>query len=132
MREPSSRPSRALSLERKSVRGPPIARERLKVLPNGKVYYRFKKAWRDGSRGIVMDGVEFVGKVAALIPRPQVNLVRYHGCFAPGSKIRGTVVRDRGRSKPPEPKAAPTGTTVAMVEARGAARPLLVRPRNYG
>jgi hypothetical protein len=70
------------------VARPPVARERLSVLPTGKVYYRFKNEWRDGSRGIVMDGVEFVGRIAALIPRPQVNLVRYHGCLAPGSKIR--------------------------------------------
>ncbi len=32
------------------VARPPVARERLKILSNGKVYDRFKKPWRGGCR----------------------------------------------------------------------------------
>jgi hypothetical protein len=110
---------------------PPVARERLKILPNGQVYYAFKNVWRDGSRGVVMSGEDFIGKVAALIPRPQVNLVRYHGCLAPGSKIRGTVVRDRRPARKPEKEVEPE-TAESMNAAVARAGPRVIRERNYG
>jgi hypothetical protein len=116
------------------VARPPVARERLSVLPSGQVYYRFKNPWRDGSKGIVMDGVEFVGRVAALIPRPQVNLVRYHGCLAPASKIRGSVVRDRSQPAPkqegPSERAGLLGVLGRIRTVHRQVMPL--RSRNYG
>ena len=45
-----------------------------------------------------MTGVELIEKLAVLIPPPRVNLVRFLGVFAPGSKLRALVV--------PEPPAA--------------------------
>jgi len=32
--------------------------------------------------------VDFIAKLAALVPRPRVNLTRFHGVFAPNSKHR--------------------------------------------
>ena len=113
---------------------PPVARERLKLLPDGRVYYAFKRVWRDGSRGVVMSGEDFIGKVAALIPRPQVNLVRYHGSLAPGSKIRKTVVRDRRPTQRPEKKEA-VGETAKVMNAAvesAAGNGVVIRDRNYG
>ena len=39
-----------------------------------------------------MTSLELVEKLAVLVPPPRVNLVRYHGVFAPGSKLRSMVV----------------------------------------
>ena len=39
-----------------------------------------------------MTSLELVEKLAVLVPPPRVNLVRYHGVFAPGSKLRPMVV----------------------------------------
>ena len=35
--------------------------------------------------------MEFVERLVSLIPRPKVNLVRYHGVFAPAARLRQAV-----------------------------------------
>ena len=35
--------------------------------------------------------LDFIARLAALVPRPRVNLTRYHGVFAPNSKHRALV-----------------------------------------
>ena len=35
---------------------------------------------------------DFISRLAALVPRPRVNLTRYHGVFAPSSPMRGAIV----------------------------------------
>ena len=62
--------------------------------------YRFKRVWRDGSVAVEFDPIDFVGELAALVPRPRSNLVRYHGCLAPHASLRAYVVKD-GRGPPP-------------------------------
>jgi len=45
--------------------------------------------------------VDFIAKLAALIPRPRVNLTRFHGVFAPNSKHRAWVTpARRGKGSP--------------------------------
>ena len=36
--------------------------------------------------------MEVMGRLAALVPRPRVNLTRFHGVFSPNSKLREHVV----------------------------------------
>ena len=36
--------------------------------------------------------MEFMGRLAALVPKPRVNLTRFHGVFSPNSKLREYVV----------------------------------------
>ena len=43
------------------------------------------------ARGITLSPVEFLEKLAALVPLPQVHLVRYGGCLAPHSSLRGAI-----------------------------------------
>jgi hypothetical protein len=76
------------------------------------VRYRFKRVWRDGSVAVEFDPIDFVGKLAALVPRPHSNLVRYHGCLAPHASIRAYVVKD-GRGPPPS-----KGEVAAIAAAR--------------
>src|SRR5438093_6338060 len=49
---------------------PPVAMERLEVLADGRLLYRFKRVWRDGTTHIVLDPLEMLEKLAALIPAP--------------------------------------------------------------
>jgi hypothetical protein len=95
------------------VARPAIASERLELLPDGRVRYRFKRVWRDGSVAVELDPIDFVGKLAALVPRPRSNLVRYHGCLAPHASIRAYVVKD-GRGPPPS-----KAEVAAIAAARG-------------
>ena len=32
--------------------------------------------------------MEFMGRLAALVPKPRVNLTRFHGVFSPNSRLR--------------------------------------------
>ena len=42
--------------------------------------------------------MDFMEKLAALVPKPRINLTRYHGVLAPNSAERATVVPSgRGR-----------------------------------
>ncbi|MBL4679949.1 MAG: transposase [Pseudomonadales bacterium] len=43
--------------------------------------------------------LDFLSKLAALIPRPRYNLVRYHGVLVPNSKLRSCIV-PKQRKKP--------------------------------
>ena len=46
-----------------------------------------------------------MARLAALIPKPRVNLIRYHGVFAPNSSHRAAVTpARRGRNKPTDVK----------------------------
>jgi len=42
---------------------------------------------------LLFEPVEFLEKLAAIIPRPAVNLVLYHGLLAPHARWRSHVVR---------------------------------------
>ena len=40
----------------------------------------------------MFSGVEFVEKLAALVPQPRIHLTRFFGCLAPHSKISSEIV----------------------------------------
>ena len=44
--------------------------------------------WRDGTMRLVMSPLEFMQRLAALVPRPRLHLIRYHGVLAPNAKMR--------------------------------------------
>ncbi len=59
-------------------------------------------SYRDGTTHVIFEPVDFIAKLAALVPRPRVNLTRYHGVFAPNSKHRVWVTparRGKGSQK---------------------------------
>ena len=57
-----------------------------------------KRVWADGTSAIVLDPLDLIARLCALVPPPWFNLTRYHGVLAPGSALRAeVVVRDTGR-----------------------------------
>jgi len=54
---------------------------------------QLKTMWRDGTSHFLFEPIEFLEKLAALIPRPAVNLLVYHGVLAPRARWRSQVVR---------------------------------------
>ena len=50
--------------------------------------YQLRKPWIDGRTEIVMEPLAFLRRLAALVPSPYTNLVRYHGVFANRSRDR--------------------------------------------
>ena len=73
----------------------PVATERLEMLTDGRLLYRFKRAWRDGTTHIILMPLDMLEKLSALIPAPHAHLVRYAGLLAPAAKWRS---RDRAIS----------------------------------
>ena len=53
---------------------------------------KLKTAWRDGTTHLVMSPLEFMQRLAALVPRPRLHLIRFHGVLAPNAKMRAQVV----------------------------------------
>jgi hypothetical protein len=112
------------------VARPPLATERLSRLSDGRLLYRLKRRWRDGTTHIVFEPLELLERLVALIPPPRANQVRYHGVLAPASRWRAAVTRDR-RPAPEAPGAgdraapplspAPAHTPIASTAAKPAA-----------
>ena len=50
--------------------------------------------WSDGKVALLFAPESFVERLCALIWKPRVNTVHYHGVFAPGSSWRAEVVPD--------------------------------------
>ena len=71
---------------------PPLATDRLSRLPDGRLLYRLKRRWPDGTSHIIFEPVDFVAKLAALVPPPRFNSVRYHGVLAPSAAWRPLLV----------------------------------------
>ena len=53
---------------------------------------KLKTAWRDGTTHLVMSPLEFMQRLAALVPRPRLHLIRFHGVLVPNAKLRALVV----------------------------------------
>ncbi len=70
---------------------PPVAAPRLSLSSTGKVVYTLKTPYRDGTTQVAFDPLDFIARLAALVPKPQVNLTRYHGVLAPNHRWRGLV-----------------------------------------
>jgi len=52
----------------------------------GQVVLKLKTPWRDGTTHLVMSPLEFMQRLAALVPRPRLHLIRFHGVLAPNAK----------------------------------------------
>jgi len=80
---------------------PAISEQRLSMTQHGKVRYELKTPYRDGTTHVFFDPVDFIGKLAALIPPPRLNLTRFFGVFAPNSNLRAQVTpSQRGKNSP--------------------------------
>ena len=74
---------------------PAIANERLKLNRAGDVVLQLKSPYQDGTTHIVMSPLEFMQRLAALVPRPRLNLIRFHGVLAPNAKLRPQIIPGR-------------------------------------
>nr|BBI40735.1 IS91 family transposase [Pseudomonas sp.] len=85
---------------------PAISEQRLSISPQGRVRYQLKTPWRNGTTHVEWDAVDFIAKLAALVPPPRTHLTRFHGVFAPNANLRAQLTPS-GRGKRPAGDAAP-------------------------
>ena len=86
---------------------PAVSEKRLALTSNGHIRYQLKTPYRDGTTHVIFEPLDFIAKLAALVPKPRTNLTRFHGVFARGglphnSKFRVRVTpakRGRGHKR---------------------------------
>ena len=47
-----------------------------------------------GTTHVLFEPLDFIARIAALVPKPRVHLTRFHGVFAPNSKYHPMVTSD--------------------------------------
>ncbi len=72
--------------------GSALSDERVQLNAAGQLELQLKTPWRDGTTHLVMSPLEFMQRLAALVPRPRLRLIRVHGVLAPNAKLRPLVV----------------------------------------
>jgi hypothetical protein len=93
-----------------------VSEKRLAITTYPKVRYQLKTPYRDGTNGdrrshAIFEPLDFIARLAALVPKPRVNLTRFHGVFVrggppPNSRHRVTITPSfRNKAK----QALPTG-----------------------
>jgi hypothetical protein len=61
---------------------PAISEKRLSLTPNGNVRYQPSTPDRDGSTHVIFEPLDFIVRLAALVPKLRVSLTRFQGFFA--------------------------------------------------
>jgi Putative transposase len=83
---------------------PAVSTKRLSMTRNGRVRCELKTPWRNGTTHVVFEPLDFMARLVALVPKPRVNLTRFHGVFAPNSKFRSQVApARRGKRRTRQP-----------------------------
>jgi hypothetical protein len=78
---------------------PPVSVYRLSLTQAGNIRYELKTPYRNGTTHVIFEPLDFISKLAALIPAPRVNLTRFHGVFAPNSQYRAVIVNQASSDK---------------------------------
>jgi hypothetical protein len=99
---------------------PPLSQERLTKLSDGRLCYKLKRTFRDGTSAVMLSPFDLIARLAALVPPPRFHLVRYAGVLSSHSALRAQVV----------PAARPKVQLVLPIEA--AAPKKRKRPRGAG
>ena len=82
---------------------PPFAQKRLSLRPDGKVRLKLRKPYYTGQTEIVLEPRDFLRRLIATIPPKRLNMVRFHGVFAPRSKVRPALKELLPEQPQPEP-----------------------------
>ena len=61
-------------LERLSryISRPAVSEKRLSLTPSGNVRYELKTPYRDGTTHVIFEPLDFMARLAALVPKPRV------------------------------------------------------------
>ena len=73
------------------IERPAVSEKRLSLLSNGHVRYKLKTPYRNGTTHVMFESLDFIARLVALVPKPRVNLTRFHGVLTPNSAHRAQV-----------------------------------------
>ena len=133
MRE-SALPARdRLRLERLLRYGlrPPLSTERLSLLPDGRLLYKLKRRWSDGTTHVIYEPMELMERLAALVPPPRFNITRFYGVLAPAATFRPFIVPEDKTSIAPTHSGCPARVDTSKTDARETKAKRGKKPKNY-
>jgi hypothetical protein len=99
-------------------------------MADGRLKYRLKRRWRDGTTHVIFEPLELIEKLAALVPAPQLNLVRYFGVLGASAGWRPLLI-------PSEPVADSTAPSLCAHDKnkvpakKNSSRQSAIHPRRY-
>jgi len=124
---PSGAPDTPDTIDHKAG-SPALSEKRLFVTPHGDISYSLKTPYRDGTTPVIFEPLDFIARLAALVPPSRLSLSRFHGVFAPISPHRARITparRGRGREaqnagagRKPHASRAWSGTARAVTAQR--------------
>jgi len=82
----------------------------LSLTDDGRVRYAMKRPMHNGRTVLLLTPMEFLRKLATLVPPPRKHLVRFHGVFAPNAPLRSTLAPAAVASAPQTPTQPPRGS----------------------
>ena len=62
---------------------PAVSEKRLSLTSTGNVRYELKTPYTERTTHVFFSPIDFISKLAALVPPPRLNLTRFYGLFAP-------------------------------------------------
>lgn len=84
-----------------------------------RVTFELKTPWRDGTTHLEMTPIDFMEHLAALVSRPRLHLIRFHGVLAPNAKLLAMVVpQSPGSARPRHECRPPGGADAAASDGR--------------
>jgi hypothetical protein len=101
---------------------PPVAHDRVHLTPEERIVLELRHRWSDGTTHLIFDPLELLERLAALMPRPRINLLFYYGVVGARAAWRGRLV----------PSGVASSTSSLDTAAPGASAPVTLDPRrNY-
>jgi hypothetical protein len=95
-----------------------VAQDRIHLTPDGQVVLYLRHRWADGTTQLIFEPVELLERLAALTPRPRINMLLYYGVLGARSAWRARIAG-----------ATPERSAEAPRETRYASPAATVRPR---
>ena len=91
---------------------PPLAQDRLTVLPDHRVRLTLKRPWSDGTYALDMDALALLARLASSVPPPRQHLSRYSGVLSAAAHWRPLIIppAPADSSATPAPAPPPTST----------------------
>jgi len=74
----------------------PVSHERISLSDDGNILYELKSSY-DGATHVMFSPMEFIEKLASMIPPPYKHQVNYYGCLSSHSKLRPKIVSSLAR-----------------------------------
>ena len=100
---------------------PPLAQDRLAVLPDHRVRLTLKRPWSDGTYALDMDALALLARLASSVPPPRQHLSRYGGVLAAAAHWRPLII-------PPAPAESSASAAPAPLSPSTPGPPAFTKP----